>query len=280
MRYTFQEFAVDTQLFELRKSGVLVPIQPKPLDLLMVLLAHRGRVLTRSELMMHLWPGVRVTNNALVQAVANLRDALGDTGSVVVSIRGRGYRFVERVTENAEWPMWSALSDRTNGFVMHTDDSSTLDEHVRLLADNGRSVLRFPVTGSPPLSAIRGLLARVAADRPRLLVNGRPLGGALAYDCSESDITALALAFFLEECADHSVFVLEHLERADVQTLLLFSVIASTCRQSRLLLGTCALGELPHASVSRRMLAPLVVETRCAPPSGAQVRLREAACAS
>src|SRR4051812_26818616 len=102
MLYAFEDFELDPRRFELRRSGHLRPMRRKPLDLLLYPVEHRDRVVLKTELHEHLWPGVRVTNNALVQAVAAVRDSLaGAESGGVVSIRSRGYRFVLPVIERA-----------------------------------------------------------------------------------------------------------------------------------------------------------------------------------
>ena len=103
MVHTFDDFVLDTSLFELRFRSEPRPLQPKPLDLLSYLVEHRDRVVLKSELLERLWPGVNVTHNALVQAIACVREALADARSPAISsVRGRGYRFVLPVVTQRE----------------------------------------------------------------------------------------------------------------------------------------------------------------------------------
>ena len=44
------------QLYELRHAGILCPLEPQVLAILHYLLAHRDRVITRQELLEHIWP--------------------------------------------------------------------------------------------------------------------------------------------------------------------------------------------------------------------------------
>lgn len=100
MNYLFDNYELDTLRFELRLRGELCRLQPKPLDLLVYLIENRSRVVLKSELLAHLWPGVCVTENALAQAIAALRDALSECGpSAVTCVRSRGYRFTRSVIE-------------------------------------------------------------------------------------------------------------------------------------------------------------------------------------
>lgn len=100
MHYLFDSYELDTLRFELRLRGEICRVQAKPLDLLRLLIANRHRVVLKSELLAHLWPGSTVTENALAQAVAAVREVIAEAGSdAIVCVRGRGYRFKLPVVE-------------------------------------------------------------------------------------------------------------------------------------------------------------------------------------
>jgi non-specific serine/threonine protein kinase len=105
MHYLFDSYELDTRLYELRLRGKVVRLQPKPLDLLLFLIENRSRVVLKSELLAHLWPGISVTENALAQAICAVREALGDAGpGAVACVRSRGYRFTRSLTEQPAVP--------------------------------------------------------------------------------------------------------------------------------------------------------------------------------
>jgi DNA-binding winged helix-turn-helix (wHTH) protein len=98
--YRFGEFELHEALFELRRGGVRVALQPKALDVLLYLLRHRDRVVPKEELLGQVWPGVVVSEASLNKAVAAIRRALGERGvgqSCVETARGRGFRFAAAV---------------------------------------------------------------------------------------------------------------------------------------------------------------------------------------
>lgn len=100
MRHRFDSFVVDTELFELARDGVVVPLQRRAFDLLVYLIEHRDRVATRVEILEHVWPDVVVSEAAVAQAMLVLRRALDDDDEApryVQTVRGRGYRFVGRL---------------------------------------------------------------------------------------------------------------------------------------------------------------------------------------
>lgn len=100
--FRFVDFELDGNVFELRKDGKAVPVEPKALDLLFYLVRNRNRMVSKEELLDKVWPGVRVTEWALSQAVMLARRAFGDDGesqSFIKTVRGRGYRFVAEEKE-------------------------------------------------------------------------------------------------------------------------------------------------------------------------------------
>jgi DNA-binding winged helix-turn-helix (wHTH) protein len=99
--FRFDDYELDEDAGELRRSGVRVEIQPKPFELLRLLVRERARVVPADELMSALWPGIAVTPSSLTRAVSHARRAIGDThtGERIQSAARRGYRFAGEVRE-------------------------------------------------------------------------------------------------------------------------------------------------------------------------------------
>jgi DNA-binding winged helix-turn-helix (wHTH) protein/tetratricopeptide (TPR) repeat protein len=98
--YRFGPFLADRIRYQVLKDESPVGLTPKLLDLLFHLLDHAGDLVTKEALLDQLWPGANVTDNALAQAVSELRDALGDEPSdprYIKTIARRGYRFIGEV---------------------------------------------------------------------------------------------------------------------------------------------------------------------------------------
>lgn len=104
MRFRFGLFELDEQARELRRAGEPVRIQPKPFELLRLLLRERDRVVPFDELMARLWPGEIVSPASLNRAVSHARRALDDVGrgALVRSVPRQGYRFMGPVREIAD----------------------------------------------------------------------------------------------------------------------------------------------------------------------------------
>jgi DNA-binding winged helix-turn-helix (wHTH) protein len=105
--YRFGPFSVDRAAYRVTRDGRAVDLTPKLLDLLLHLLDHAGELVTKEDLLDALWPGANVTDNALTQAVSELRQALGDEAAApqyIKTVARRGYRFIAPVTAAGTGP--------------------------------------------------------------------------------------------------------------------------------------------------------------------------------
>ena len=97
--YQFGIFTVDGRAFELRKQGIRIKLQEKPLQILVMLLERPGETVTREELRARLWPdGTFVDfDHGISSAVNKLRAALNDsarTPRYIETVGRAGYRFI------------------------------------------------------------------------------------------------------------------------------------------------------------------------------------------
>lgn len=96
----FDEYELDTSLFELRKSGERIPVEPQVFDLLVFLARNYERTVTREELFAEIWGGRIVSDAALSSQIKVARRALGDDGTsqrFITTVHGRGFRFARPV---------------------------------------------------------------------------------------------------------------------------------------------------------------------------------------
>lgn len=99
-RLQIGEWLVDPELNELRRGSDTVRIEPKAMDVLVLLAEHVGNVVSREELFAAVWPGVVVGDEALTQSIIKLRRALGDNSrapAYIETISKRGYRLIAPV---------------------------------------------------------------------------------------------------------------------------------------------------------------------------------------
>jgi DNA-binding winged helix-turn-helix (wHTH) protein/TolB-like protein len=90
----------DRSLNTLACGDELVRVEPKVADLLSAFVQRPGDLLSRSELLDAVWPGVVVGDEALSQSINKLRRALGDStraAAYLQTVPKRGYRLIAEV---------------------------------------------------------------------------------------------------------------------------------------------------------------------------------------
>lgn len=96
----FGAFELDLEREDLRLDEVAVPLHATPLRLLIYLVRHRERAVSKQELLDEVWPDAVVSDTALSSALKELRRALGDDGAsqrMISTQRGRGHRWIAPV---------------------------------------------------------------------------------------------------------------------------------------------------------------------------------------
>ena len=102
--YEFGDFKLDCDRFELYRSGRSLKLERKPMELLVLLAAKNGSLVTRTEIAEHLWDReVFVdTEHGINTAIRKIREVLRDDpeqSRFVQTVTGKGYRFVASVVE-------------------------------------------------------------------------------------------------------------------------------------------------------------------------------------
>ena len=88
------DLVIDELQHSAYRGAELIPLTPREFTLLSYLARHANRVLTRGQLMQHVWPdGTEAASNVLDTYIHHLRDKLEVPGgsSVIQTIRGVGY---------------------------------------------------------------------------------------------------------------------------------------------------------------------------------------------
>jgi Tol biopolymer transport system component/DNA-binding winged helix-turn-helix (wHTH) protein len=99
--YEFGDVRVDLGRMAAIRGDSVIPLEPKAFDVLVRLIEHRDRLVTKDELLDAVWTGTFVTPNVLTRAVAQIRKALGDEtqdARYIETVAKRGYRFIAPVT--------------------------------------------------------------------------------------------------------------------------------------------------------------------------------------
>jgi TolB-like protein/DNA-binding winged helix-turn-helix (wHTH) protein/Tfp pilus assembly protein PilF len=100
--YVFGGFELDLGAWRLTRDGKPLPIEPKGLALLALLIERQGDVVTKGEILDELWKDTAVTENAMVRVVAHVRAVLGEDPkepTCIATVHTRGYRFIAPVSK-------------------------------------------------------------------------------------------------------------------------------------------------------------------------------------
>jgi DNA-binding winged helix-turn-helix (wHTH) protein/Tol biopolymer transport system component len=111
----FGEFQLDCGRYELQRKGMVLRVERKPMELLILLAGHRGQLVTRKEIAERLWSSeVFVdTEHGINTAIRKLRYLLRDDPdepAFIQTVTGMGYRFVADVSEVEQVPAVVAAS--------------------------------------------------------------------------------------------------------------------------------------------------------------------------
>jgi TolB-like protein/DNA-binding winged helix-turn-helix (wHTH) protein len=106
--YAFAGFSLDPrQRLLFGPNGDTVPLTARAFDTLLYLVEHPNQLIEKQTLMKALWPNVIVEENNLNQNISAVRKALGESPGdhrFVVTVPGRGFRFVPNVQRQAPVP--------------------------------------------------------------------------------------------------------------------------------------------------------------------------------
>jgi DNA-binding winged helix-turn-helix (wHTH) protein/TolB-like protein/tetratricopeptide (TPR) repeat protein len=114
VKYQVAEYTIDTARYRISSGDAAIPAEPKVFDLLVYLIRHRDRVVTREELFREVWDGREVSDATLSNHVKTARKILGDSGELqktIQTIRGRGYQFIAPVTVIPEGAVGSGADE-------------------------------------------------------------------------------------------------------------------------------------------------------------------------
>src|SRR5687767_10552520 len=99
--YSFGPYRLDAAKRVLLRDGGMVPLPPKAVEVLLVLVESAGQLVEKSELLEKVWPDTFVEDGNLSVNIFTLRKALGagdDEGEYIRTVPRRGYTFVAEVT--------------------------------------------------------------------------------------------------------------------------------------------------------------------------------------
>lgn len=175
-RYRFEGFVLDLSTRALLADGVPVPLSGRQIDLLAALVAQRGAVVSKNDLLSTVWPGQVVEENNAAVHVSALRRVLGR--EAIVTVTGQGYRFALPLMEDPG-PGAGAPDDGAS-MSMSISASTTPMPTVRL-----KALPSLSVTVQGRDHDLQSLLSRLVRHRLVTVVGAPGIGkSTLALACA------------------------------------------------------------------------------------------------
>ena len=129
---SFGEFQLDADRRLLMRDGEVIPLKAKAIDLLLVLIERRGEIVSKNELLDIVWESQFVEENNLTVHMAALRRALGEKKNehqYIVTVSGKGYRFIAPVIEPVDEPTEVVIERRSlSRIVVEEEETSEFDD--------------------------------------------------------------------------------------------------------------------------------------------------------
>jgi pimeloyl-ACP methyl ester carboxylesterase len=142
----FGAFRLDLEGHSLTRDGVEIPLRPQAFELLAYLAANPGRLVSKDELLAHLWTSRFVGDAVIKVAVSDVRRALGDTADeprFIRTVHRCGYKLVAEVRPDGAEP---GKPHEEDGF--HSAVAATLEQEIRFCATRDGTRLAYATSGS------------------------------------------------------------------------------------------------------------------------------------
>lgn len=178
--YQFGEFTADPKRLEVRRGGRVVALEPKAMRVLFHLIENRDRVVTKEELIAHIWAGAFVTEFVLTRVIAQLRKQLGDDAHYpryIETAATAGYRFIANV-EAADLAAQPVDTPRFPGRLLAAT--------AILLVLVGIAVWRLRQPNMKTAGAIRAVRQLTNSGAADLFPSFSPDGGQIAFSSNRT----------------------------------------------------------------------------------------------
>jgi len=174
MIYRCGSCTINTDSREVRRDGEPLSAEPQVFDLVVLLMTHHDRVVTKDEIVEKIWQGRPISDATLSSRIRSARKVVGDDGKSQLKIRTvqrRGFHFVGPVvreyahtgTDQAEASLASARVAKSNPWHGHIP--ADIEQVVRYCRTGDSVRLAYAVTGTgPPLVKAGNWLSHLEYD--------------------------------------------------------------------------------------------------------------------
>lgn len=166
--YEFGSFRLDCDTRTLWRDNDVVSLSPKALELLTLLIKHRGEVVSKQDIFDSVWSGTFVEDGVLAQNIYTLRNTLGpdENGKrFIETVPRRGYRFAGGIKILSASD--KAISNGKQSLAVEELERSA-DYENSYPADTQTTVQAI----APHVSSLKSTSHRRSPIRPMLLVAG------------------------------------------------------------------------------------------------------------
>jgi len=167
VKIQFADYVLDVDARTVCREAAAIHLSPKAFELLVVLIEHAGRALSKPELLERVWPDVFVSDGSLARVITEIREALGDSphdSRIIRTVHRYGYAFaavvvhgspsVRPVADRDRPACWLTGRSRTfrleegeqvvgrePGLTIWLDSPRVSRRHARILVDNARATI-------------------------------------------------------------------------------------------------------------------------------------------
>ncbi len=192
--YEFGPFRLSEAEGVLRRGDEVLPLAPRAVDLLQILIKNAGQVLSTEDLLKSIWADCVVESNNLQTQIAAVRRAIGK--EFIKTVPKRGYQFTGKVTETSEEPP-APDQDLTRGPLLPMASRSVGGHSTSAAVPTPQAVPGYSKRiAMPVIAAVLSLAGawfalrghHLIAPRPSVAATGRLLAGITCEGCRPTEI--------------------------------------------------------------------------------------------
>ena len=147
----FEDFELDTQQSELRRRGEPVALEPQVFELLLYLVENGDHVVSKDDIIEHVWHGRIVSDSALSSRINAVRKALDDDGKsqrLIRTISKRGFRFIGELAGLSQTASGAAAAPISAASDGAASSSGAVHQDIRFCRTADGAQLAYATSGS------------------------------------------------------------------------------------------------------------------------------------
>jgi len=155
--FEFDGFRLDATERLLLRDGEALPLTPKAFDTLLVLIEHRGHLVTKEELMQAVWRDAFVEEAGLTRNISSLRKVFGQDANgckFIETVPKHGYRFVAEVVEVGGSTPDLVIERLTTAKIITREEQELIPNHKRTFWQSPYAIMAAAALFMAALAAV------------------------------------------------------------------------------------------------------------------------------